>query len=95
MEIMPLGNRFVDPNSLDNMAVGNRIKEPTSKSDLRTIEMSAMNDSRGLAGDITSNKKSRPMSSHSGSTKQRNSKGFNEFTTETVVTTTKKIIKTI
>jgi len=56
--------------------------------------MSAMNDSKGLARDIyttVTNKKSRPQSSHS-SNNARNSKGFQQFTEKTIVTTTTKVI---
>ena len=44
-----------------------------------TIEMKAMNDSKGLAQDInksTISKKSRPGSSNNSSSKKNNSKGF-------------------
>lgn len=53
-----------------------------------------MNDSKGLARDIqntVTKKKSRPQSSHS-SNNARNSKGFQEFTERTIITTTTKVV---
>lgn len=62
--------------------------------------MNAMNDSKGLAKDVNqSNKKKkiRPQSSSNSNnnSSKHNSKGFQEFTTQTIVTTTVKKVVTV